>query len=80
MLYHVSSGMSIQLFDTRTLVKVVDKQKPPSVYFYVYVYGRPPYGPRSPALDYYISKVFCFLWLYSYIFYCFFFPGPAFIF
>ena len=61
MLYHVSSGMSIQLFDTRTLVKVVDKQKPPSVYFCVYVYGRPPYGPRSPARHYYISKVFYFL-------------------
>ena len=46
MLYHVSSHMSIQLFDILSVGDVVNSQNTPSVYFYVYVYGTTPYGSR----------------------------------
>ena len=44
MLYHVSLSLSIQLFDTLSVSKVVNSQNTPSVYFYVYVYGATPHG------------------------------------
>jgi hypothetical protein len=44
MLYHVSSKLSIQLFDILSVSNVVNSQNIPSVYFYVYVYGATPYG------------------------------------
>ena len=47
MLYHVSSNLSIQLFDTLSVSKVVNSQNTPSVYFCVYVYGCTPSGPRT---------------------------------
>ena len=46
MLYHVSSHMSIQLFDILSVGDVVNSQNTPSVYFCVYVYGIPPSGSR----------------------------------
>ena len=48
MLYHVSSHMSIQLFDILSVGNVVNSQNTPSVYFCVYVYGIPPSGSRIP--------------------------------
>ena len=48
MLYHVSSHMSIQLFDILSVSYVVNSQNTPSVYFCVYVYGATPYGSRHP--------------------------------
>ena len=47
MLYHVSSHMSIQLFDILSVGNVVNSQNSPSVYFCVYVYGATPYGSRT---------------------------------
>ena len=57
MLYHVSSHMSIQLFDILSVGNVVNSQNTPSVYFCVYVYVLPRWSLQGRVdISYYENK------------------------